>query len=321
MIKASEFRNHFNLQRGEKCFIIDNKLIITSDYKINVDSFQPKKGIGRNIRKLRLILNIIAAVLVFIIAFGLKIYPVLVVMFLILWDIKQLKSYTHPISNSNCISVDWIEDVKIRKGKLGFSYIDLFFTDDKKNLVMRPLKVYDSDEELEIAIKSFEKLGFLLDGSSVIAKGEFIEGESYKCNNRTEVVFNDKGVFFTKDGRFDNSNPDAFGIKVALYILLSLIGIVFTIIQSMRLYEDGFNYPGLTLLIIVILLTSIPFRKIRKVSVDFISKDQLISYKKLDSYNSRITFLINGIKFYKIFPVLHFDDFEKIEQSFLKIKN
>lgn len=318
MLTTAEFRNHFNLQSGEKCFITEDKLIVTSEYKINPDSFTAKRGKSRDLKKIRLAINVVLTVVVFTLAFYFSIYPLILLMFLILWDVKQLKHYTLPISTSNCIQIDWIEKVQIRKGNLGFSYIDLFFKSDKGVNVMRPLKVYDSDEELEVAIRSFEKLGLLEKDSFKIAKGDTIEGDSYKLNNRTEIVFNNKGIYFTKDGVYETSNPDAFGLKLTLFSVLCAIGLTLISVQTYKVLNGAADAPAVTMIFILIAITLIPLKQIRKSNTNFIAKEDILGYEKLDSYTGRIKFKKGKLKLFRKFPVLNFSDFEKIEESFQK---
>lgn len=317
---SAEFRKHFNLQNGEKCFITDGKLIITSDYKINPDKFEPKRGRARDIKTIRLGLNILFTILIFIVSFYFGLYPLILLMFLVLWDVKQLKRYVLPIATTKCISLDWIKRVSIRKGNLGFSYIDIFIENKKGKDVMLPLKIYDSDEELEVAIKSFEKLGHLEKDSHKVALGDKIEGTSFKVNNRSEVVINQEGVFFTKDGVYDKSNPDAFGLKITLFTVLSIIGILLIGVQSWKLFSQGFNYPGLVLLLIIVLLTLVPFRRIQRSRASFIPRKDIISFKKLDSYNALIKYKVGKFSFYRRFPVLHYPDFENIAEEIDKLK-
>lgn len=310
-----EFRKHFNLQNGEKCFVTDGKLIITSDYKINPDKFEPKRGTGRDIKTIRLVLNIIFTVIIFTLAFFYSIYPLILLMFLVLWDIKQLKRYRLPIATTKCISIDWIKNVKVRKGNLGFSYIDLIFENKKGKEVMLPLKIYDSDEELEVALMTFEKLGYLKENSHKVARGQEIKGDTYKVNNRSELVINDQGIYFTKDGIYDQSNPDAFGLKITLFTVLSVIGLIMIAYQTWKLMSEGFNYPGLVLLILIVLLSIIPFKRITRSMTSFIPKKDIIAFKKLDNYNAHIKYKVGKISFYRRFSVLHFPDFENISKS------
>lgn len=311
-----EFRKHFNLQNGEKCFVTDDKLIVTSDYKIIPDNFIPNRGKGYDLKKIRLVVNIFFTLLVFVVAFYFGLYPLILLMFLILWDIKQIQRYNLPISNTRCIDLDWIEKVNVRKGNLGFNYIDLIFENSQGKTVMLPLKIYDSDEEFEVAIKTFEKLGHLDSNSHKVALGKEIEGESFKVNNRSEIVFNDKGIYFTKDGRYDESNPDAFGLKVTLFSLITTICLVLFGVQIWRLYTEGFNYPGLVLSILVLLVTIIPLKRVRRSRASFIPKSALISFKKINNYNASIEYKIGGISFFRKFSVLNYPDFEKISKRF-----
>ena len=318
MLATSEFRKNFNLQSGEKCFITEDKLIVTSEYKINPDSFTAKRGKYRDLKKVRLAINVALTIVIFILAFYFGIYPLILLMFLILWDVKQLKYYTLPISTSKCVHIDWIEKVQVRKGNLGFSYIDLFFKSDKGINVMRPLKIYDSDEELEVAIRSFEKLGLLEKNTFKIAKGNTIEGDSYKLNNRTEIVFNNKGIYFTKDGVYETSNPDAFGLKFTLFAVLCGIGLTLISVQTFKVLEGGGGTPSITMIFILLALTLIPLKQIRKSNANFIAKENILGYEKLDSYKGRIKFKKGKLTLFRNFPVLNFSDFEKIKESFKK---
>lgn len=311
MSEEKLFRKHFNLQSGEKCFLIDNKLIVSSDYRINPDKFSHNDGRIIDKRKFRVLLNVLYTIVIFTLSFYFGIYPLVILMFLVIWDLNQLNRYKHKVSNSNCISIDKIQNIDLRKGSFGFNYIDVFF-ESGSGLVMRPLKLYDSNEEFEIAIKSIQSIGFLKDKSSSLATGVIVEGEMFKCNNRTEIVFSNDGIRFTKDNLFEKDEKDYYLNNNIILITLLILITLFIGIKSYKLITEGINAPGVTLLVILISFLIYPYRRLNRSNANFIAYNSIVSFKKLDNYNMRIIFKNNKINLKRSFPVLHYSDFEKI---------
>ena len=306
-------RKHFNLQNGEKCFIIDNKIIISSDYKINPDHYPITDGKISNIRKLRVSLNILYTIIIFSLTFVIGIYPLIMLMFLVIWDLNQLNRYRYKVSNSNCIPIDKIKKIELRKGGFGFNFIDVIFEANEES-VMRPLKLYDSDEEFELAIKSFQGLGFLTNESHKIARGTKIKGVLFKANNRTEIVFSDTGLFFTKDGLFDKNEKDYYTNNNIIVYSVLIIQITLFIYQAVKLTSISRDLvdSGITLLVLIALSALIPLKFLNRSNSNYIDYASMESFKKLDNYHMRIVFRKGKLKLKRKFPVLHFGDFSKI---------
>ena len=307
------FRKHFNLQNGEKCFIIDNKIIVSSDYRINPDNYPVTDGNISNVRKLRVSLNIIYTIVIFTLTFVAGVYPLIMLMFLVIWDLNQLNRYRYKLSNSNSIPIEKIKNIELRKGSFGFNYIDVIF-EVKGESVMRPLKLYDSDEEFEVAIKSFQDLGFLTNESHTIARGHKVEGTSFKANNRTEIVFSKDGIFFTKDGLYDKNEKDYYQNNNIIVYSILIIQVALFVYQAIKLNSISRDLvdSGVTLLVLIALSTLIPLKFLNRSNTNHIDYSSIESFKKLDNYNMRIVFKKDKLKLKRKFPVLHFPDFKNI---------
>lgn len=275
-------REYFNLEGGDRCFFFEDRFIIDHRLKVKKDNFKLDHSPGKNIRKRRMILNIVLTSLFFVFVFYTGFYPLIIASFLSIWDLNQIKRYTYPVTLTNCFAIKNIQEVKIRKGGLSFNYIDIILKTDDGNLSMRPLKIYDSDEETTVALKLFQSLGFIDHKALEMIDGEKIIGEFIELSPRRQAYFNDKGVYFTVDHKFMNKTTDFVYLKDKIFIFTSLFFLFLVATKLYWMMSGGIsNLASFILISFLLLGVLVPLKFIRISNTSFIPKENITKTKTL----------------------------------------
>ena len=150
-----------NLQSGDFAHFVSEGIAIN-----DVKTFEPRHQVNNihktaNVRKARIVGNVIFSVVVFGAAILTGFYPISLLLFLSLFDLRSVKRIDLPINKSNYIPYDNIVEVKMIKGRLGFNYAHVIIKDDQGNISMKKLKLYDSKSGWDRAVVLFSRIGKL----------------------------------------------------------------------------------------------------------------------------------------------------------------
>ena len=150
-----------NLQSGDYAHFVQDGIAIN-----DVITFEPRHHVNNihktlNIKGIRIFLNVLLSVIVFSLALITGFYPISLLLFMAIFDLRSIKRINLPLNLSDFIPYENIEEVKMIKGKLGFNYAHIIVTDKKRNRSIRKLKLYDSQSGWDRAVVLFTRIGKL----------------------------------------------------------------------------------------------------------------------------------------------------------------
>ena len=150
-----------NLQSGDYAHFAKDGIAVN-----DVKTFEPRHRINEihktsNTKTVRIALNIVFSFTVFVCAFLTGFYPLSLLLFLSLYDLRSVQRINLPVNKSNFIPYKNIEEVKMIKGKLGFNYAHIIILDDAGNKSLKKLKLYDSQSGWNRAVFLFTRIGKL----------------------------------------------------------------------------------------------------------------------------------------------------------------
>lgn len=318
-------REYFNLEGGDRCFFFEDRFIISHRLKFKKDEFELDHQPGKDIRKKRLILNITLTIAYFIFIYWTGFYPLIIAFFLSVWDLNQIKRYTLPVSNSHCFLIEKIDHIKIRRGGLSFNYIDIFLKTDDGKMAIRPLKVYDSDEETAAAIEILTHLNLIdkkeIDKVNGIRPG----GTAIELSPRSHAYFNKNGIYFTEDHQFFDKRTDYVYVKNMIFYGVITLFLFLVVVKSYWMFtQHDTRATAFVLLSILIAGTLLPFKFLNYSNINFIPTANFIDFKSIKNGKGFIVYFkdSNGKRLKrKLLPYEPYMSFEQAEKELTKFKS
>ena len=260
-----------NLQRGYFAHFVSDGIAIN-----DVKTFEPRHRINNihktvNIRTFRLFLNAFFSVIIFLSAYYTRFYPISLLLFLALFDLRSLKTINLPINKSDFIPYENIEEVKMIKGKLGFNYAHIIIIDEKGNKSLKKLRLYDSQSSWDRAVILFTRIGKL---NLVEKPHRSIEGLTrITVGNGVEYAIEGDRLLTLENGKFNEDRIDPF----KYFRFVALIGIAGTVGASFAkvlIILENYQYSFIDYFVVVffLFLTLIPLRYVRKTRPTTINK-------------------------------------------------
>lgn len=276
-IKKSDPGSLINLQNGEYLHLTPEFIIINDTLNFEKENLKYDLSKTKNRTKFRLFINVIFTVSLFAFAIYTQFYPLVLLMFVSIWDIRQLKRYHLPINKSKVIPIQNIYDIKIKKGQLGFNYIDVFIEfNGVKSFI--PLQLYDSESTLEQAKRIAIKLGKLTD--SPTATNSKISGQAIAVNEISQYILSDGKWYYIENGVFNNSRIDNYKYLRALSYFFIALGTFMIGIKIYLMATNGSNYIDFIVLILLLLLLLIPIKYSKKSLPNTFTNDEIVKVVK-----------------------------------------
>lgn len=260
-----------NLQRGDFAHFVSDGIAIN-----DVKTFEPRHRINNihktvNNRFFRLFLNAFFSVIIFLSAIYTDFYPISLLLFLSLFDLRSLKTINLPINKSNFIPYQNIEEVKMIKGKLGFNYAHIIIIDEKGNKSLKKLKLYDSQSAWDRAVILFTRIGKL---HLVEKPNKSIEGlKRITVGNGIEYAIEGDQLLILENGKFNEDRIDPF--KYFRFVaLVGVFGTVGASVAKVVIIIKNYQYSFIDYFVVVffLFLTLIPLSYVRKTKPTIIRK-------------------------------------------------
>jgi hypothetical protein len=274
-----------NLQNGMFCHLVGEFLIVSGNHNPEIINFEYDLSKTKNQKKARIILNIVFTLIFASAAVYTQFYPLILLLFLSLWDLRQLNRYKLPINKTKIIPLKNVTEIRLKKGQLGFNYMDVYLENNGDKSFI-PLQLYDSESTLENAKVVTSKIGKLTE-SPEIEKIEIV-GYSIPLNEVSSYVLKDDVLHYTQNNLFNRSRIDSYKYLrlvayFALIMILVSIGIKINIINTTHT-----NYIDNVVIVIFILAMLIPIKYVRKALPNTINVTDIIEFKQGNNKSSLI---------------------------------
>ena len=252
--KKSERIPKVVLRSGMFCHFFPEHLLISSNQNSSLDVSKIKLNKTWNVKKIRLVLNVIYTLIFVTACFYTGFYPLILLLFVSLYDLRQLKRYYLPINRSKVIPIKQITHFEVGKGGLNLNYLYLFIEHEGKKSMI-PLKLYDSDSTLATAISLAEQTG-----KKVLKPNEqkAIKGPYYPVNETSGYVVDEGKAYFIEHGEFKPDRIDNYQYLRAFAGLLLCIGVTALIVKIDLITQRPFRAVDGAVLLILLALLRIP---------------------------------------------------------------
>lgn len=266
-----------NLQNGMFCHLVDDFLVINNDRQPSIQEINFDLSKTKDRKKIRIVLNVIFTLIFITAALYTQFYPLIALMFLSLWDLRQLKRYRLPINKSKTIPIKNISEIQLKKGALNFNYMDIYIVHDSKKSFI-PVQLYDSQSTLDDAKKLASHLGKLTQAPEI----EKIKMDAYEIplNETASYALKDGTLFYTQNKVYDKARQDSYHyIRLIAYFLLAFV------LLCIGIKIDGIlNRPSNVVDLVVILLftalLAIPYKFARKALPNKIAIKDVTGFNK-----------------------------------------
>ena len=267
-----------NLQSGDYAHFAEDGIAIN-----DVKTFEPRHRINEihktsNTKTIRITLNILFSFTVFVCAYLTGFYPLSLLLFLSLYDLRSVQRINLPINKSNFIPYKNIEEVKMIKGRLSFNYAHITIIDNQGTKSLKKLKLYDSKSGWNRAVILFDKLGKL--NLQKESKRDISHLKRITVGNSLEYAFDGDTLLLLENGKYNKEREDPFKYFkfVALTGVLATLGAAITKLKKIIEHHD-YNVVSYTVVLIFLLLTLIPFSFIRKTKPTQLKKSKVRGFK------------------------------------------
>ncbi|MFT6716246.1 MAG: hypothetical protein ACJA0Q_000881 [Saprospiraceae bacterium] len=279
-----------NLQNGMFCHLTEDFFVVNNVQKPKFTNFSYDLSKTKNYKKFRIVLNILFTFVFITAAIWSQFYPLILLMFVSLWDLRQLKRYKLPINKTKIIPIIKISEIQLKRGKMGFNYMDVFIeSEGVKSFI--PLQLYDSESTLTHAKNVAEHTGKLSESPEVdkIKIEDFQiplnETSSYSSKNQT--------LYYTQNHIYDKARTDSYQyLRGIAYFLMSMI-LISIAIKINTIASVHTNYVDYVVIALFLLALLIPYKYSRKALPNVIDFSEIISLQK----GTKKTYLILKQKF------------------------
>lgn len=275
----TEAKDLINLQSGMYAHFVEDGIAVN-----DVKTYEPRHRVSRineskNYRPVRIVLNILFSVVIISAAYFSGFYPLSLLLFLSLYDLRSIQSNTIPENLSNFIPYSNIEEVKLVRGRLGFNYALIIIKDDEGKKSFKKLKLYDSSSTWDRSKVLFERIGKL---NFKEEEAKDITGiDRITIGNGIEYGIEDDSLLLIENGKFNSKREDPFKYFRFIAIigfLFCVMAIVLKLIDMVSLHN--YAIADFTVLIIFLLMSSVPFRLISRSHPTVIKKNEILHLKE-----------------------------------------
>lgn len=320
-METSSFNKVFSLQSGLYCHFYGEYIVINDRPLVEKRDLEVDLNKTTDYKKLRLFLNILLTLGIFTMVAVTGFYPLALLVFMTIWDLKNIKRQTLPTLISDCIPLKNISGTKFISGKLGFNQIDLLITNNEGKQMVKVLKVYDSKEETLKAIGIFKELGWMNDNPMDENKTALLNQKSFPISDTESLFVLEKEIAISRGGIYpERSEYVGINNVIFLFVQSLLTTSIFIKIYLMMEKQEFLWADGLVLLLLL-LLFPLPFKYFNKSTADLIERDTIL--KAYTEEKKGKTFLVIEFKSGWLLPLkrkIQFEDAEAAKKALAEIE-
>ncbi len=267
-----------NLQSGDFAHFVADGIAVN-----DVKTFEPRHQINNihktvNVRQVRIVLNAIFSTLIFGAAIYTSFYPLSLLLFLALYDLRSVKRIDLPINKSDFIPYKNIEEVKMIKGRLGFNYAHIIIVDDNGNRSLKKLKLYDSQSGWDRAVVLFNRIGKLNLKSKEVKDLSGLK--RITVGNGVEYAVDGDQLLLLENGKYNDERVDPF-LYFRFVALVGVIGTFGAAVAKTVSIIQNYQYEVIDYLVVIffLLITYVPLQFVRKTNPTVLKKSAIKSYQ------------------------------------------
>lgn len=267
-----------NLQSGDYAHFVDDGIGIN-----DVKTFEMRHRLNEihktsDTKKIRIIINVFFSFSIFLFAFFSGFYPISLLLFLSLYDLRSIQRINLPVNKSNFIPYKNIEEIKMVKGMLAFNYAFIIIVDDFGKKSLKKLKLYDSKSGWDRAANLFGRLGKLSIKQEVIKDVSHLKRIS--LGNSFEYAIEADRLLLIDNGKFNKEREDPFKYFrfVAITGVCITLGAAITKVKKIIEYHE-YDLVSFCVVIFFLLITLVPLSFVRKTKPTQIKKANVKGFK------------------------------------------
>ncbi len=264
-----------NLQNGYYAHFVEDGIAIN-----DVKTYEPRHRVSRinesvNVKSIRLVLNSVFATSVLVGVYLSGFVPLTLLMFVVLYDLRNIKRISLPMNRSNFIPFKNIIEVEMVAGKLGFNYAYIKIKDDNDKVSQKKLPLYDSESTWERAKVLFTHLGIL----------KPLKKKTKDISNLQQIVIGEgitygidgDNLLYIENGKHDLEREDPY----KYFRFLTTIGLLFTIATIVAkvfkmIVHHNYEVVDFVVLLFFIWVASVPFKLGKRSNANVIEKEDIV---------------------------------------------
>ncbi|MCX6182349.1 MAG: hypothetical protein NT150_10510 [Bacteroidetes bacterium] len=278
-METSSFNKVFSLQSGEYCHFYNELVVINDRTLVEKRDLNMDMNKTADYKKLRLAVNVLFTLSILTMVIITGFYPLALLVFVSVWNLKNIKRQNLPTLVSDCFPVKNISSARFIGGKLGFNEIDLTIVNDQGKEMTKVLKLYDSKEETMKAIGIFQHLGLIQDNPLDINKTILVNQKSFKISATENLYVLENEVVISKKNEYPERG-EFVGINNIIFLFVQLLLTGAICIKTYQTFiKDPLHVADFVVILLLLLLYPLPFKYFNKSTADLIQrKDVLKTY-------------------------------------------
>jgi hypothetical protein len=269
----------FALQSGLYCHIYNDLLVINDREFIEPRDLVMDMNKVSEVKTGKILLNAAITIAILVMTYITGFYPLALLLFLTIWDLKRIKRQTLPLLKSNCMPLNNIKSIQFITGKLGFHELDMLIVNDEGKQMQKTMRLYDSKNEIERALIILNEAGFAIENPMDAKNEKLKNAESITINENEKLYLLEKEIVIAKNNVYPQK-AEYVGVNNFLFFVL-MVGILASIAAKTYIIINKGQVLWVDLLVVFmfLLFLPLPFSLLNKSTSDVMQKDEILSAK------------------------------------------
>ena len=278
-METSALNKIFALQSGLYCHIYNDLLVINDREFIEPRDVVIDMNKVSEVKTVKILLNAAVTIAILVMTYITGFYPLALLLFLTIWDLKRIKRQALPLLKSNCIPHKNIESIKFITGKLGFHELDMLIVNDEGKQMQKTMRLYDSKNEIERALNILNEAGFTIENPMDAKNEKLKNAEAITINENEKLYLLEKEIVIAKNNVYPQK-AEYVGVNNFLFFVL-IVCIVSSIAAKTFIIIDKEQVLWVDLLVVFmfLLFLPLPFSLLNKSTSDVLQKEEILSAK------------------------------------------
>ena len=269
----------FALQSGLYCHIYNDLLVINDREFIEPRDLVMDMNKVSEVKTGKILLNAAITIAILVMTYITGFYPLALLLFLTIWDLKRIKRQTLPLLKSNCMPLNNIKSIQFITGKLGFHELDMLIVNDEGKQMQKTMRLYDSKNEIERALIILNEAGFAIENPMDAKNEKLKNAESITINENEKLYLLEKEIVIAKNNVYPQK-AEYVGVNNFLFFVL-MVGILASIAAKTYIIINKGQVLWVDLLVVFmfLLFLPLPFSLLNKSTSDVLQKEEILSAK------------------------------------------
>jgi hypothetical protein len=231
------------------------------------------------IKTVKILLNAAVTLAILVMTYITGFYPLALLLFLTIWDLKRIKRQSLPLLKSDCIPLKNIKSIKFITGKLGFHELDMLVVNDEGKQMQKTMRLYDSKNEIVRALNILSEAGFTIENPMDAKNEKLKNAESITINENEKLYLLEKEIVIAKNNVYPQK-AEYVGVNNFLFFVL-MVGIVSSIAAKtfIIIEKEQVLWVDLLVVFMFLLFLPLPFSLLNKSTSDVLQKEEILSAK------------------------------------------